>query len=366
VRLGLLVLLAGATLVATARRRIPAWIGLVVVAVLLFVDYLAVDQPLLHPEKYLVVPVREGQRVVTVPAQGLVRDESAVTEFVAGNSLTQWLRENGGPRPRVWPLGEWAGTNLFAGQEIVSLGGYQAAKLKIYEEIRSRLYDPQRPRWKLANLLAATYVAVPFELSDRALGALSAGGVVLETPPVFVGAEGAIYRNTTALPRAWLVEAFEVESPGHDRSAQEPDISVLERTLQPGFDPRRVAILSALPDPAPEPGAGGGRVEIGPEGTQWVDLDVECPAAAVLVLADIYYPDWTVEVDGRPARLLRADYALRAVALEAGDHHVEFRFRSPSYRRGKAVSRASGALIALGLLGSLGLEGFRRRRGEVA
>jgi hypothetical protein len=347
VRLGLVVVLVGAVLVAAARRRLPAQVALAAVAVLLFVDYLAVDQPLLHPEKHLVVPVRDGQRIITVPAQGLVRDESAVTEFVAGNSLTQWLREHGGPRPRVWPLGEWSGTNLFAGQEIVSLGGYQAAKLKIYEEIRSRLYDPEHPRWELANLLAATYVVVPFELTDRGLQTLAAGGVALETPPAFVGPEGAIYRNTTALPRAWLVDAFEVETPGQDRSAQEPDVSV-------------------VPDPAPQPGASAGRVEIGPEGTQWVDVDVDSPAAGVLVLADIYYPDWTVEVDGRPARLLRADYALRGVALEAGSHHVEFRFRSSSYRRGKAVSRASGAVIALGLVGSLGVEWLRRRRGKVA
>jgi hypothetical protein len=362
VRLGIVLALTALALVLTARRRIPPLAAAVGVAVLLVVDYVAVDQPLLRPEKHLVTAVREGDRMVTVPSPGLVRDESAVREFVAGNSLTEWLRLQG-DRPRVWPLGEWSANNLFAGQEIVSLGGYHAVKLKTYEEIRSRLYDPQEPRWRLANLLAAEYVAAPFELNDAAFDALSRGGVQLERQPVFRSADGAIYRNSSALPRAWVVGAYEAETPGEDRTSHEPETSVLDRTLHARFDPRAVAILSDVPVPVPRTGAATGRVEIVSEGAHWLELSVETPEPGVLVVADIFYPDWNVTVDGNAARLLRANYALRAVALEAGAHTVEFRFRSPAYERGKAISRASGTIIGLGLVGSLALGVWRRRRG---
>jgi uncharacterized membrane protein YfhO len=64
------------------------------------------------------------------------------------------------------------------------------------------------------------------------------------------------------------------------------------------------------------------------------------------VLADSYYPGWEARVDGRTRPLLVADYVLRAVALERGEHEVEFVFRPRSFRWGAVLS--SLALLGLG------------------
>ena len=85
-------------------------------------------------------------------------------------------------------------------------------------------------------------------------------------------------------------------------------------------------------------------------------VDVDTPGPALLRLADLWYPDWVATVDGRPAEILRADYLLRAVAVPAGRHVVEFRFASPAMRRGLIVSGAS-LLVTLGLLAL----GWRRK-----
>jgi hypothetical protein len=83
-----------------------------------------------------------------------------------------------------------------------------------------------------------------------------------------------------------------------------------------------------------------------------VEVDVNAHRPAVLRLADLYYPDWKVFVDGKPERLLRADHALRAVAVPEGHHTVLFKFQSGAFRAGLWVSIVSTflslALLAVG------------------
>ena len=50
-------------------------------------------------------------------------------------------------------------------------------------------------------------------------------------------------------------------------------------------------------------------------------------AAGFVVLNDVWHPWWRVSVDGRPARLLRANVLFRAVAVPKGRHLVRFTFR---------------------------------------
>ena len=81
-----------------------------------------------------------------------------------------------------------------------------------------------------------------------------------------------------------------------------------------------------------------------------MSVDVDAKRPAVLRLADLYYPDWKVTVDGKPERLLRADHVMRAVVVPAGRHKVEFKFASSAFTLGLWVSFAS-ALVALLLIG---------------
>lgn len=67
-------------------------------------------------------------------------------------------------------------------------------------------------------------------------------------------------------------------------------------------------------------------LEVELHGTTRVRIRAATPLRAFLVLNDLWYPGWEVEVDGRPAELLRANLLFRAVALPPGRHEVEFRF----------------------------------------
>jgi len=86
-----------------------------------------------------------------------------------------------------------------------------------------------------------------------------------------------------------------------------------------------------------------------------VTIEADSPTAGILVLSDAWYPGWRVTVDGNPAPLLRADYALRGVALPPGKHTVEFTFRSRPAQLGLLLS-------AVGVLCLLGLAAIGRKR----
>jgi len=54
-------------------------------------------------------------------------------------------------------------------------------------------------------------------------------------------------------------------------------------------------------------------------------------------------------VDGRPAKIERADYHFRAVYLEEGEHTIEFVYAPFSFKVGVAISLASLAIVIVGL-----------------
>jgi hypothetical protein len=156
------------------------------------------------------------------------------------------------------------------------------------------------------------------------------------------GAE--VYRLPAALPRARLV----------DRARIVDSADQLQRLLLSGaIDLRREAVLH---DPhAAEIVAGlaqAGRGS-GPAGEARLVVDrstevvVETAATrgGLLVLADTWYPGWEATVDGRPAPLLRANVAHRAVPLTPGNHRVEFAYRPARLAWGLALTTAGLAIL---------------------
>ena len=81
-----------------------------------------------------------------------------------------------------------------------------------------------------------------------------------------------------------------------------------------------------------------------------VVVTTSSPAGGWLVLTDLYYPGWIVEVDGREVPILRANYLLRAVRIPGGEHRVSFLYRPRSVRVGMV---ASGATVCILLIGTV-------------
>jgi MYXO-CTERM domain-containing protein len=101
--------------------------------------------------------------------------------------------------------------------------------------------------------------------------------------------------------------------------------------------------------------AGPAQVRVEAREQTRVEVSVRGDADGLLVLGDPWYPQWRVEVDGRPAELLRVDHAFRGVRVPAGDHRVVFTYQDRALQAGLVVS-------SLTVLGLAGLWWWRRRR----
>lgn len=159
-----------------------------------------------------------------------------------------------------------------------------------------------------------------------------------------------VYRNPHVLPRVRLVEevtfvadadaAFDLLSKREFPARQRLVVEDAERAGQ---------ALEAKPDAAP------GTARIVVYEPEHVVVDVDAVRPCFLFLADSFYPEWEARVDGQPAAIHPAQLAFRAVALPAGSHRVEFRYRRRAFHTGLAVS-----LVALVVFAGLGVM-LRRR-----
>jgi len=66
-----------------------------------------------------------------------------------------------------------------------------------------------------------------------------------------------------------------------------------------------------------------------------------------LVLSDTYYPGWQALVDAKKQEVLRADYILRAVYLNPGEHKVKFIYNPFSFRLGIFITCAGLIILTL-------------------
>jgi len=188
----------------------------------------------------------------------------------------------------------------------------------------------------------------------------------LEQVRNFVGGEDRrlpgvhVVERLGALPRVYSVR----------RIIREPNLeAALARIRRPSFRPRSTAVVI---DPAAPAGSavqldaevggdssskGGNGAEIRDLSTEVVSIDATCTTRCLLVLTDLHYPGWKVEVDAEVQEILRVNGIFRGILLEAGDHDVVYRYEPASIRLGFAMLGGSMFVCAC-----LALRALRVRR----
>ena len=145
--------------------------------------------------------------------------------------------------------------------------------------------------------------------------------------------------NAPALPRVFWTGSWEVA----------PDDQVSEPLARAAAGDRAVlpAPPASLPPPGPPEGpAAATRITaVGPS----VTATLVAPRDGLAVILEPFFPGWTATVDGRPAPILRADYAFQAVPVSAGTHEIRLTYRNGAVLRGAAVSVGVLLLLAAAL-----------------
>jgi hypothetical protein len=191
-----------------------------------------------------------------------------------------------------------------------------------------------------------------FKIAPRAdrLRFLSRAGTrfaVLPTPP-YPGAE----------PLAHLVGVEQLQLYDFNPNARRayvvpealmgPDVNwQIQGMFMERFDPGRGVLVSEPPPPAagtPGPAVAASATFV-EDGYHRVVINAGSPGDGYLALSDTYNSDWRVDVDGRPAPMMRVNGLFRGVHLTQGAHVVTFTYHPTTFYVGAAIS----AITALGL-----------------
>ena len=316
-------------------KKVPGWVALAGLALLVTVDLWGVDRRYLHED--------------APSLQRTSRIEAQIQPTQADQYLAERVQEAGGPGHfRVLPE-NWS-QNAVPSYFYESIGGYHGAKLALIQEYFDRLLpdDSTGLNRNALSLLSARYTVLR--------------GVVPGYEPLFQdeGTGLVVAIDSSTLPRAFLVDSVAVVA---------DDDALVERIRDSSTDLTRVAFVSepltgefttddltgASPDSA------GAAVRLERFEPDEVVYRVRTDRPRLLVASEVYYPaGWTARINETAAPIVRTDFLLRGVPVPAGEHIVTLRYRPETRQRGLVLSWVATLLAYLGAIALGGLLWYRR------
>ena len=202
-----------------------------------------------------------------------------------------------------------------------TIGGYHAAKLQRYQDLIERHISQNNQR--VLNMLNMKYL-----IQQQANGQLAA------------------QRNPGHLGNAWFVNSARIVANANE------EIDALA-----DFDPLGEAILhrefqSYIQDHEFEK---NGAINLTNYAPHRIEYRSNATSDQLAVFSEVWYgpnKGWQAYIDGEPMDHIRANYALRALLVPAGQHDIVFEFNPRSYKTGEIISLVFSILSILFILGS--------------
>jgi hypothetical protein len=81
-----------------------------------------------------------------------------------------------------------------------------------------------------------------------------------------------------------------------------------------------------------------------------MELAVQTDSTGLLMLSEVYYPEWKATLDGRPVTIYPVDYGLRGITVPAGEHRVAMYFDGGRVKTGGTISLLTLLVVVLALV----------------
>ena len=232
-----------------------------------------------------------------------------------------------------------------------SIGGYHAAKLRRYQDLIDNYIVPEMQQlmsalakaggdmtkvkgdsiFPVLNMLNAKYFIVP--LQDN------------KTVPI---------QNPYVLGNAWFVDKLNyVNNANQELEA----LGKLNLRHEAVADARFKAVLGEA-----TPQDSTSVVKLTAYAPNQLTYEVKSATGGAMVFSEIYYPEWTATVDGKPVEIGRADYVLRALKVDKGQHQVVLTFDPKSVKQTETVAYAAYVVLLLVVLFGLYAEWKRKQK----
>jgi len=215
------------------------------------------------------------------------------------------------------------------------LGGYNAAKLRRYQDIID-FYLTRHINLNVLNMLNARYIVVAGQ-----------GGP-------------SVQRNPQALGNAWFVDkCITVEDANAEIMAlntlNTADTAVVNKEFADMIQGKNLerdsnAVITMLHQQ--------------PYNPDYLVYTSKSSKDQLAVFSEVYYaPDWRAYIDGKPAEYFRVNYILRAMVIPAGEHRIEFRNEAPLLHKLDKVALLFSIIFIVVVAGSLFLY-YRKRKSD--
>ena len=289
------------------------------IAILCLIDMWQVNKRYLNDEMFVEKSVREQAQPMTQTDRQILQDKSL--DYRVLNLASNTFNENE--------------TSYYH----KSIGGYHAAKLRRYQELIDAYISPEMQKmmpaiakaggdmtkvdgdslFPVLNMLNAKYFIVPLQANQT---------VAIENPYVY-GNAWFVDKVTYVKNANEELDALGKLNLRHEAVADARFQSQLGESKNQ--DSTSIVKLTAY-----EPNQ--------------LTYDVRSATGGIVVFSEIFYPEWTATVDGKPVEIGRVDYVLRALNVDKGHHKVVLTFDPKSVKQTETVAYLSYCVLLLVVL----------------
>lgn len=229
-----------------------------------------------------------------------------------------------------------------------SIGGYNAAKLRRYQELIDYRISGEINQIINAFQQVRTYEDLenmPVLQNTIGLNMLNARYIVFnpEQPPII---------NPHAYGNVWFVEDYELVEDADAELAALNRINPLKTAVVDRHFADNITGFSFSKDE-------NATIEMISYEPVRVRYKSHTSSDQLAVFSEIYYPHgWEASIDGEPVEHFRADWTLRSLIVPAGEHVIEFKFVPKTYITMSRIASVSSLLILLMLIATIGWYGW--------